>query len=133
MKINFILIKKALITLLGAIAIYYLTNLYLVLMSQPENIKNNFSSISNSQSISQNLGQSTQEPLSRGFNYKIVGYRAGEKRASVIVEKNNQTYVVQQGELLENTYKLESVNSKIAIFTQNGKSYQLSTEITINN
>ena len=133
MKINFILIKKALITLLGAIAIYYLTNLYLVLMSQPENIKNNFSSISNSQSISQNLGQSTQEPLSRGFNYKIVGYRAGEKRASVIVEKNNQTYVVQQGELLENTYKLESVNSKIAIFTQNGKSYQLSTDIIINN
>jgi len=133
MKINFILIKKALITLLGAIAIYYLTNLYLVLMSQPENIENNFSSISNSQSISQNPGQSTQEPLSRGFNYKIVGYRAGEKRASVIVEKNNQTYVVQQGELLENTYKLESVNSKIAIFTQNGKSYQLSTDITINN
>ena len=133
MKINFILIKKALITLLGAIAIYYLINLYLILMSQPENIKNNFSSISNSQSISQNPGQSTQEPLSRGFNYKIVGYRAGEKRASVIVEKNNQTYVVQQGELLENTYKLESVDSKIAIFTQNGKSYQLSTDIIINN
>ena len=133
MKINFILIKKALITLLGAIAIYYLINLYLALMSQPENIKNNFSSISNSQSISQNLGQSIQEPLSSSFNYKIVGYRAGEKRASVIVEKNNQTYVVQQGELLENTYKLESVNSKIAIFTQNGKSYQLSTDIIINN
>ena len=133
MKINLILIKKALITLLGAIAIYYLINLYLVLMSQPENIKNNFSSISNSQSISENPGQSIQEPLSGGFNYKIVGYRAGDKRASVIVEKNNQTYVVQQGELLENTYKLESVNSKIAIFTQNGKSYQLSTDITINN
>jgi len=133
MKINFILIKKALITLLGAIAIYYLINLYLVSMSQPENIKDNFSSISNSQSISENPGQSTQEPLSGGFNYKIVGYRAGDKRASVIVEKNNQTYVVQQGELLENTYKLESVNSKIAIFTQNGKSYQLSTDIIINN
>ena len=133
MKINFILIKKALITMLGAIAIYYLINLYLVLMSQPESIKNNFSSISNSQSISENPGQSTQEPLSGGFNYKIVGYRAGDKRASVIVEKNNQTYVVQQGELLENTYKLESVNSKIAIFTQNGKSYQLSTDIIINN
>jgi len=102
-------------------------------MSQPENIKNNFSSISNSQSISENPGQSIQEPLSGGFNYKIVGYRAGDKRASVIVEKNNQTYVVQQGELLENTYKLESVNSKIAIFTQNGKSYQLSTDIIINN
>ena len=133
MKINFILIKKALITLLGAIAIYCLINLYLVLMSQPENIKNNFSSISNSQSISENPGQSIQESVSSSFNYKVIGYRAGDKRASVIVEKNNQTYVVQQGELLENTYKLESVNSKIAIFTQNGKSYQLSTDITINN
>ena len=133
MKINFILIKKALITLLGAAAIYYLINLYLVLMSQPENIKNNFSSISNSQSISENLGQSIQESVSSTFNYKVIGYRASDKRASVIVKKNNQTYVVQQGELLENTYKLESVNSKIAIFTQNGKSYQLSTDITINN
>ena len=133
MKINFILIKKTLITLLGAVAIYYLINLYLVLMSQPENIKNNFSSISNSQSISDNPGQSIQESVSSNFNYKVIGYRAGDKRASVIVKKNNQTYVVQQGELLENTYKLESVNSKIAIFTQNGKSYQLSTDITINN
>ena len=133
MKINFILVKKALITMLGAVAIYYLINLYLVLMSQPENIKNNFSSISNSQSISENPGQSIQESVSSSFNYKVIGYRAGDKRASVIVEKNNQTYVVQQGELLENTYKLESVNSKIAIFTQNGKSYQLSTDITINN
>ena len=133
MKINFILVKKALITLLGAVAIYYLINLYLVLMSQPENIKNNFSSISNSQSISENPRQSLQETVSSSFNYKVIGYRAGDKRASVIVEKNNQTYVVQQGELLENTYKLESVNSKIAIFTQNGKSYQLSTDITINN
>ena len=133
MKINFILIKKARITLLGAVAIYYLINLYLVLMSQPENIKNNFSSISNSQSISENPGQSIQESVSSSFDYKVIGYRAGDKRASVIVEKNNQTYVVQQGELLENTYKLESVNSKIAIFTQNGKSYQLSTDITINN
>tara|TARA_B100000780_G_scaffold109940_1_gene76880 strand:+ start:1222 stop:1623 length:402 start_codon:yes stop_codon:yes gene_type:complete len=133
MKINFILIKKALITLLGAAAIYYLINLYLVLMSQPENIKNNFSSISNSQSISENPGQSIQESVSSTFNYKVIGYRAGDKRASVIVKKNNQSYVVQQGELLENTYKLESVNSKIAIFTQNGKSYQLSTDIIINN
>ena len=133
MKINFILVKKALITLLGAVAIYYLINLYLVLMSQPENIKNNFSSISNSQSILENPRQSLQETVSSSFNYKVIGYRAGDKRASLIVEKNNQTYVVQQGELLENTYKLESVNSKIAIFTQNGKSYQLSTDITINN
>ncbi|MDC1165182.1 hypothetical protein OAT83_06530 [Gammaproteobacteria bacterium] len=133
MKINFILVKKALIIMLGAVAMYYLINLYLVLMSQPEDIKNNFSSISNSQSILENPRQSLQETVSSSFNYKVIGYRAGDKRASVIVEKNNQTYVVQQGELLENTYKLESVNSKIAIFTQNGKSYQLSTDITINN
>ena len=87
MKINFILIKKTLITLLGAVAIYYLINLYLVLMSQPENIKNNFSSILNSQSISENPGQSIQESVSSNFNYKVIGYRAGDQRASVIVKK----------------------------------------------
>ena len=133
MKINLIVVKKSLIALLVAAAIYCLINLYLVLMSQPEKIDNNFSSISNSRSISQNPGQSIKEPLSSSFNYQVIGYRAGDKRGSVIVKKNNKTYVVQQGELLENTYKLESVNSKIAIFTENGKSYQLSTDITINN
>ena len=70
MKINFILVKKALIIMLGAVAMYYLINLYLVLMSQPEDIKNNFSSISNSQSISENRGQSIQESVSSTFNYK---------------------------------------------------------------
>ena len=133
MKINLIVIKKSLIALLAAAGIYCLINLYLVLMSQPEKIDNNFSSIPSSQSISANSEQSIQKPLSSSFNYKVIGYRAGDKRASVIVENNNKTYVVQQGELLENTYKLESVNSKIAIFTQNGKSYQLSTDISINN
>ena len=133
MKINLIVVKKSLIALLVAAAIYYLINLSLVLMSQPEKIDNNFSSIPSSQSISANSEQSIQKPLSSSFNYKVIGYRAGDKRASVIVENNNKTYVVQQGELLENTYKLESVNSKIAIFTQNGKSYQLSTDISINN
>ena len=73
MKINFILVKKALIIMLGALAMYYLINLYLVLMSQPEDIKNNFSSISNSQSILENPRQSTYRKLyPAGFNYKVI-------------------------------------------------------------
>jgi hypothetical protein len=69
------------------------------------------------------------ETLSSSFDYKVVGYRAGQNRASVIVEKNNQTYVVQQGELLDNRYKLISVDSEVAVFSQNGKKYSLSTQL----
>jgi len=34
---------------------------------------------------------------------------------------------------LENKYKLISVNSELAIFSQNGKSYKLSTSLQLNN
>ena len=133
MKVNFIFLKRFLIGILGLIALYYLATLTFFIFSKPSAIKNNFSIISSSQFKEPVTDQNMSETSSSSFDYKVVGYRAGQNRASVIVEKNNQTYVVQQGELLENTYKLESVNSKIAIFTQNGESYQLSTDIIINN
>jgi len=63
------------------------------------------------------------------FDYKIVGYRAGGLRSSVIVERQNQSFVVQQGALLENKYKLISVGSDSAIFEYMGKRYQLSTNL----
>ena len=51
----------------------------------------------------------------------------------MIVEKNNQTYVVQQGELLDNRYKLISVNPEVAVFSLNGKNYSLSTQLQKDN
>ena len=53
--------------------------------------------------------------------------------ASVIIERNNQTFVVQQGALLENKYKLFSVNSEYATFEYNGNIFQLSTKLTVDN
>ena len=67
------------------------------------------------------------------FEYKVVGYRASSSRASVIVQRNNQTFVVQRGALLENKYKLLSVNSEYATFEYNGNLFQLSTNLIVDN
>ena len=129
MKVNFIFLKKFLIGILGLTALYYLATLTFLLISQPNPTQNNFSAISNSQYIEPVTDQNMSETSSSSFDYKVVGYRAGQNRASVIVEKNNQTYVVQQGELLDNRYKLISVDSEVAVFSQNGKNYLLSTQL----
>ena len=129
MKVNFIFLKRLLIGILGLTALYYLATLTFLLISQPNPTQNNFSAISNSQYAESVTDQNMSETSSSSFDYKVVGYRAGQNRASVIVEKNNQTYVVQQGELLENRYKLISVDSEVAVFSQNGKNYSLSTQL----
>jgi hypothetical protein len=129
MKVNFIFLKKFLIGILGLTALYYLATLTFLLISQPNPTQNNFSAISNSQYAEPVTDQNMSETSSSSFDYKVVGYRAGQNRASVIVEKNNQTYVVQQGELLDNRYKLISVDSEVAVFSQNAKKYSLSTQL----
>ena len=58
-----------------------------------------------------------------------MGYRAGQTRSSVIVQKKNKSFVVQQGELLENKYKLIKVDDEFAIFEYSGQSYQLETNL----
>ena len=103
------------------------------ILSKPSDIDNNFNAISSSQFIEPVNIQNISENLSSSFDYKVIGYRAGQNRASVIVEKNNQTYVVQQGELLDNRYKLISVNSEVAVFSLNGKNYSLSTQLQKDN
>ena len=129
MKVNFIFLKKFLIGILGLTALYYLATLTFLLISQPNPTQNNFSAISNSQYREPVTDQNMSETSSSSFDYNVVGYRAGQNLASVIVEKNNQNYVVQQGELLDNRYKLISVDSEVAVFSQNGKNYLLSTQL----
>ena len=101
--------------------------------NHPQDLQNNFNSISSSQFIEPLLQNQSSQSSSGGFDYKLVGYRASDNRSSVIVEKNNETFVVQQSDLLENRYKLISVDAKFAIFEENGKRYQLSTNLKINN
>ena len=134
MNINYNFIKVALITFIALLAGYVLYLFILSLITQPDKMKIDFSSTQGSSqfrsSIKVNQIESTP---SSTFDYEIVGYRAGSSRASVIVMRNNQTFVVQQGALLENKYKLASVNNEYATFEYNGNLFQLSTNLIVDN
>jgi hypothetical protein len=133
MNINYIFFKRILIACLWLLVFYFLLYLILAVLSKPQEIEINFptiSGISYSPSIEQNISNSS---ASSNFDYKLIGYRAGTNRASVHVKKNNKTFVVQQGSLLENKYKLTSVNSEFAIFEYGGNTFQLSTNLNLDN
>ena len=63
----------------------------------------------------------------------FIGHATSEHPKSREIFENNQTFVVQQGDLLNNRYKLLSVDAQFAIFDENGKRYQLSTNLKIDN
>ena len=133
MKINYIHIKKVLIGLMALFAGYVLYLLILSFISRPDSMNINFSPIQGSTQFNSSIETNPiKSSPSSTFNYKVVGYRAGSSRASVILKKNNQTFVVQQGTLLENKYKLLSVNSEYATFEDNGNFFQLSTNLIVN-
>ena len=102
-------------------------------ISRPDSININFSPIQASVQFSSTIETNQRKSSSLStFDYKVIGYRAGSSRASVILKRNNQTFVVQQGTLLENKYKLLSVNSEYATFEDNGNLFQLSTNLIVN-
>jgi hypothetical protein len=132
MNINYIHIKKVLIGLMALFAGYALYLLILSFISRPDSMNINFSPIQSSAQFSSSI-ETNQIKLSSSstFDYEVIGYRAGSSRASVILKRNNQTFVVQQGTLLENKYKLLSVNSEYATFEDNGNFFQLSTNLIV--
>jgi hypothetical protein len=134
MNINYIHIKKVLIGLMALFAGYALYLLILSFISRPDSMNINFSPIQSSAQFSSSI-ETNQIKLSSSstFDYEVIGYRAGSSRASVILKRNNQTFVVQQGALLENKYKLLSVNSEYATFEDNGNFFQLSTNLIVDN
>ena len=134
MNTNYILIKKVLIGLVVLLAGYVLYLLILSFVSRPTEINIDFNSIQGSTQFSSSIDVNQIESTpSSTFDYKVVGFRAGTSRASVIVQKNNQTFVVQQGALLENKYKLANVNSEYATFEYNGNLFQISTNLIVDN
>ena len=130
MNINYIHIKKVLIGLMALFAGYVLYLLILSFISRPDSMNINFSPIQASAQFSSSIETNQiKSSSSSTFDYEVIGYRAGSSRASVILKRNNQTFVVQQGTLLENKYKLLSVNSEYATFEDNGSLFQLSTNL----
>tara|TARA_B100001540_G_C15307007_1_gene417503 strand:+ start:62 stop:466 length:405 start_codon:yes stop_codon:yes gene_type:complete len=134
MNINYFFIKKTLIGLVSILAGYVLYLLILSFVSRPDEMNIDFSPIEGSAQLSSSIEVSQLESSpSSNFDYKVVGFRASSSRASVIVKRNNQTFVVQQGALLENKYKLASVDSEYATFEYNGNIFQISTNLTVDN
>ena len=134
MNINYLFIKKTFICLAALLAGYVLYLLILSYVSRPDEMNIDFSPIDGSAQFSSSIEVSQIESRpSSNFEYKVVGFRASSSRASVIVQRNNQTFVVQQGALLENKYKLLSVNSEYATFEDNGNLFQLSTNLIVDN
>ena len=132
MNTNYILIKKVLIGLVVLLAGYVLYLLILSFVSRPGEINIDFKSIQGSTQFSSSIDVNQIESTpSSTFDYKVIGFRAGTSRTSVIVQKNNQTFVVQQGALLENKYKLASVDSEYATFEYNGNLFQISTNLIV--
>ena len=66
------------------------------------------------------------------FNYKLIGFRLDNMglNSSVIVKRNNQEFVIQRGELLENKYLLSSITKNNINFSYLGKDYQIENNLT---
>ena len=133
MKLNYIFLKKTLIGFICITALYCLINFWYAVMSIPKKIGVNFQTISEVEYLSPAKKDEIQESSTGGFDYKVIGFRGGNNRSSVIVKKNNQSFVVQQGSMLENKYKLISVDAEVAIFEYEGRNYQLSTNLQLEN
>ena len=68
-----------------------------------------------------NLNQNATQLSGDEFSYTIVGYRAGKENSSVVLRKNNVDYVVQQGELIDNSYRLISVSTDEIVIDRAGQ------------
>ena len=87
MNTNYILIKKVLIGLVVLLAGYVLYLLILSFVSRPSEINIDFNSIQGSTQFSSSIDVNQIESTpSSTFDYKVVGFRAGTSRASVIVQ-----------------------------------------------
>ena len=117
-----------LLILLVTILVFY--QLYLII-SAPKFKKSAPINISSTviNDLSQNrLNQNATQLSDDEFSYTIVGYRAGEQNSSVVLRKNNVDYVVQQGELIDNTYRLISVSTDEIVFDRAGQKRYIKIE-----
>jgi len=125
------LLKKIvfyLLILLVTVLVFY--QLYLIInapkfkKSTPLNISATVINDLSQNNFNQNATQLSDDE----FSYTIVGYRAGEKNSSVVLRKNNVDYVVQQGELIDNTYRLISVSTDEIVFDRAGQKRYIKIE-----
>ncbi len=116
------------LTGLFAINAYSLVN---ILMNKPEAMTLELpnSGVFNLTQPTTNI-ENKSETVSQNFDYELIGYRAASNgNSSVVVKKNNKEFVVQIGDVLENQYRLTSVDKNKVVFSSSGKNYEIENRV----
>lgn len=132
---DFIKIKKIIIFLLALPVIYFAVININSIINAPD-IKN--INIPDMTDFSFNTSKSTIDETSKNvkstpaFEYKLIGYRSGNRDSSVILKKGNKEFVVAKGEKLEGVYELVEVTKDEVIFRNQEKLYKIENLVGIN-
>ena len=119
--LNFKKIKKILLMTIYIIAILLFLLLLNNFFKSPDIKSIEFKSLNNIETFEAIVeNNDSVQVQSSEFDYELIGYRAGEIDASVIVKKGNQEFVVAIGNMLEGQYELVEVNQDEITF-RNGK------------
>tara|TARA_B100000212_G_scaffold330371_1_gene296564 strand:- start:1787 stop:2191 length:405 start_codon:yes stop_codon:yes gene_type:complete len=132
---DFIKIKKIIIFLLALPVIYFAVININSIINAPD-IKN--INIPDMTDFSFNTSKNTIDETSKNvkstpaFEYKLIGYRSGNRDSSVILKKGNKEFVVAKGEKLEGVYELVEVTKDEVIFRNQEKLYKIENLVGIN-
>ena len=132
---DFIKIKKIIILLLALPVMYFAVININSIINAPD-IKN--INIPDMTDFSLNTSKNTIDDTSNNvkstpaFEYKLIGYRSGNRDSSVILKKGNKEFVVAKGEKLEGVYELVEVTKDEVIFRNQEKLYKIENLVGIN-
>ena len=132
---DFIKIKKIIIVLLALPVMYFAVININSIINAPD-IKN--INIPDMTDFSFNTSKNNIDETSKNvkstpaFEYKLIGYRSGNRDSSVILKKGNKEFVVAKGEKLEGVYELVEVTKDEVIFRNQEKLYKIENLVGIN-
>ena len=103
------------------------------LLNEPEilivkklNIQNEINK-NKTQETNQNIANEPQL-ITNNFNYKLVGYRAGQNDSSIILKKGSNEYLLRIGDKIE-SYELVNISDKEVIFSLQGNLYKIDNTV----
>ena len=130
---NFIKIKNFFLLILSVPVFILIANLLLSFTNQPD-IKNlNIPDMTDFSFNTNSIDESSKNiKTTPDFEYKLIGYRSGNKDSSVILKKGNKEFVVAKGEKLEGVYELVEVTKDEIIFRNQEKLYKIENLVGIN-
>ena len=97
-----------------------------ILIVQKLNIQNEINK-NKTQETNQNIANEPQL-ITNNFNYKLVGYRAGQNDSSIILKKGSNEFLVKIGEDID-SYTLESVSTDEVVFSLQGNLYKIENKV----